>query len=180
MNWFGVVTAVIGIGVSAVGQYMARKAEEEKGEEMKELMRVEAEYRTKQREMETLSKQKKLEKATRARKATMANLLYNRGFSAEAIRDPYQRLETELASASTQLEESASLAGQIDDITLAQAELDATPADLGLGSLLTATGGTALTTFGGSAVEAGYQPDIFDDIFTPDKTTTKPSGGGKF
>mgnify|MGYP003141573618 CR=1 FL=1 len=30
MNWFGVVTAVIGIGVSAVGTYIAKKAEEEK------------------------------------------------------------------------------------------------------------------------------------------------------
>ena len=158
MNWFGVVTAVIGIGVSAVGQYMARKAEEEKGEEMKELMRVEAEYRTKQREMDTLAKQKKLEKTTRARKATVANLLYNRGFSAEAIRDPYQRLETELASASTQLEESASLAGQIDDITLAQAELDATPADSGLASLITTAGGGALTTLGGSSTAPSYDP----------------------
>lgn len=153
MNWFGVITAVIGIGVSAVGTYMARKAEEEKGEEMKELMQVEAEYRRKQREMETLSKQKSLEKATRARKATMANLLYNRGFSAEAIQDPYQRLETELASASTRLEESASLAGQIDDITLAQAELDATPADSGLASLLTTTGGGALTATGAALTE---------------------------
>ena len=158
MNWFGVVTAVIGIGVSAVGQYMAKKAEEEKAVEMRELMRQEAEYRTKQREMEALSKQKKLEKATRARKATVANLMYNRGFSAESLRDPLQRLDTELESGTAQLEKSASLAGQIDDVTLAQAELDATPADSGLASLLTTTGGGALTVLGGASLDHGYDP----------------------
>ena len=127
MNWFGVVTAIIGIGVSAVGQYMASKAEEEKGEEMKALLQEEASLKAKYRDMETLAKQKKLEKTTRARKAAVANLMYNRGFSAEAIHDPFKRLETEFGSATKQLEESASLAGSIDDVTLAQAELQATP-----------------------------------------------------
>jgi len=158
MNWFGVVTAVIGIGVSAVGTYIAKKAEEEKAEEMKELLRQEAEYRTKQREMETLAKQKKLEKTTRARKATVANLMYNRGFSAETMKDPLQRLDTELESGTQQLEASASLAGQIDDVTLAQAELDATPADSGLASIITGVGGSAISTFGGASIEMGYDP----------------------
>jgi hypothetical protein len=109
MNWWGVVTAVVGIGVSAVGQYMAAEKEEEKAEEMKALLQEEAALKTKYRDMQTLSKQKKLEKTTRAQKAAVANLMYNRGFSAEAIRDPFKRLETEFGSATKQLEESASL-----------------------------------------------------------------------
>ena len=154
MNWFGVVTAIIGIGVSAVGQYMAMKKEEEKGEEMKALLQEEAALKTKYRDMETLAKQKKLEKTTRARKAAVANLMYNRGFSAEAIRDPFKRLETEFGSATKQLEESATLAGSIDDVTLAQAELQATPSD-GLASMLTGTAGDVLTLTGTAMTESG-------------------------
>jgi len=82
--------------------------------------------------------------------------MYNRGFSAESLRDPLQRLDTELESGTAQLEKSASLAGQIDDVTLAQAELDATPADSGLASLLTTTGGDALVVTGGALTE--YNP----------------------
>tara|TARA_R110000824_G_scaffold39688_3_gene119735 strand:+ start:12576 stop:13085 length:510 start_codon:yes stop_codon:yes gene_type:complete len=154
MNWWGVVTAVVGIGVSAVGQYMAAEKEEEKAEEMKALLQEEAALKTKYRDMQTLSKQKKLEKTTRAQKAAVANLMYNRGFSAEAIRDPFKRLETEFGSATKQLEESASLAGSIDDVTLAQAELQATPSD-GLASMLTGTAGDVLTIAGGTMTEIG-------------------------
>ena len=165
MNWWGIATAVLGVAVSAAGTYMAAKKEEEKAEEMRELMRQEAEYRTKQREMEVLSKQKKLEKTTRARRATVANLMYNRGFSAEHTSDPFKRLETEFESATTKLEESASLAGQIDDITLAQAELDATPVD-GLGTVLAGVGGQSLTLLGGAAVEANPSGGDFSSSFT--------------
>jgi len=153
-NWLGAITAVIGIGVSAYSTYVAAKAEEEKAEEMRGLLAKEAEYKAKQRDMEKLSKQRQLEKATRARKATVANLMYNRGFSAEAIRDPFKRLETEFGSATKQLEESASLAGSIDDVTLAQAELQATPSD-GLASMLTSTAGDVLTITGGAMAEIG-------------------------
>ena len=152
MNWWGVITAVVGIGVSAVGRYMVQQKEEEKAEEMKALLQEEAALKTKYRDMQTLAKQQKLEKTTRARKAAVANLMYNRGFSAEAIRDPFKRLETEFGSATKQLEESASLAGSIDDVTLAQAELQATPVD-GLGSMLTGTVGDVLTITGGAMTE---------------------------
>jgi|10_taG_2_1085330.scaffolds.fasta_scaffold08697_2 coproporphyrinogen III oxidase-like Fe-S oxidoreductase len=157
-NWLGAITAVIGIGVSAYSTYVAAKAEEEKAEEMRGLLAKEAEYKAKQRDMEKLSKQRQLEKATRARKATVANLMYNRGFSAEAIRDPFKRLETEFGSATKQLEESASLAGSIDDITLEQAQLQATPADTGLGTILTSAAGSTLSLAGGIMIEENYNP----------------------
>ena len=47
MNWWGIATAVLGVAVSAAGTYMAAKQQEEKAEEMKELMREQAAYRTK-------------------------------------------------------------------------------------------------------------------------------------
>ena len=157
-NWLGAITAVIGIGVSAYSTYVAAKAEEEKAEEMRGLLAKEAEYKAKQRDMEKLSKQKQLEKMTRSRKATVANLMYNRGFSAEQIADPFKRLETEFGAATKQLEESASLAGSIDDITLEQAQLQATPADTGLGTILTSTAGSALSLAGGIMIEEDWNP----------------------
>ena len=171
MNWWGVITAVVGIGVSAVGQYMMQQKEEEKAEEMKALLQEEAALKAKYRDMQTLAKQQKLEKTTRARKAAVANLMYNRGFSAEAIRDPFKRLETEFGSATKQLEESYSLAGSIDDITLAQAELQATPSD-GLASMLTSTAGDVLTITGGAMAEiGGTTKGTFDNPFTYSGTT---------
>ena len=157
-NWLGAITAVIGIGVSAYSTYVAAKAEEEKAEEMRGLLAKEAEYKAKQRDMEKLSKQKQLEKMTRGRKATVANLMYNRGFSAEQIADPFKRLETEFGAATKQLEESASLAGSIDDITLEQAQLQATPAETGLGTILTSAAGSALSLAGGIMIEEDWNP----------------------
>ena len=165
MNWWGIATAVLGTAVSTAGTYMAVKAQEEKAEDMKELMREQAAYRTKQREMEALSKQKTLEKTTRARKATVANLMYNRGFSAEHVTDPFKRLETEFQSATSKLEESAELAAKIDDNTLAQAELDATPVD-GLGTVLAGAGGQTLTLLGSAAIDANPAGGNFKASFT--------------
>ena len=83
------------------------------------------------------------------------------------MKDPLQRLDTELESGTQQLEASASLAGQIDDVTLAQAELDATPADSGLASIITGVGGSALTAVGGSLAEYDSGGSSKGHHFTP-------------
>ena len=100
--------------------------------------------------------------------------MYNRGFSAEQIADPFKRLETEFGAATKQLEESASLAGSIDDITLEQAQLQATPAETGLASILVGATGSALTLGGGIMIEENYNP------FSSSKPAAYTSSKGTF
>lgn len=158
-GWLQVGAIVVGFGIKAIGTYIASSAAQERSEEMQDLLEQERGLRTQEREIQVRAGRAKLERASRQRRASVANVMASRSLDTERQQQTFQRYGTELSSKIGGLEKSASIAGSIDDVTAAQRALQVEAP-----STLETIAGAATSILGGTLTAIGSDRGTTQEI----------------